>query len=157
MQTPPLTASLVSTLSGTPSGTDQNGKSVRTASNQSLILPAVASAAAAADGDLAGAASEAVSLSANVQIEAARDLPAPVYAEIWKGAMKVAQVDIHGHVTSYSGLVPSGGGGVGGPLLAAQRAVQVAQSIGGEIRTAGQALDGNTLLMRARLASAYLG
>lgn len=155
MQTPPLTASLVSTLSGTPSGADQNGKSVRTASNQSLILPAVASAAA--DGDLVGAASEAVSLSANVQIEAARDLPAPVYAEIWKGAMKVAQVDIHGHVTSYSGLVPSGGGGVGGPLLAAQRAVQVAQSIGGEIRTAGQALDGNTLLMRARLASAYLG
>lgn len=98
---------------------------------------------------------DTVSLSAEVRDQQVNDAPAPVYAEIWKGAIKVAQVDVYGHVVSYSGLVAAGGGGVAGPLLAAQRAIQVAQQTGGEIRTAGQALDGQTLLMRARLANAY--
>lgn len=96
-----------------------------------------------------------VSISANAQTRAAKGLPAPVYAEIWQGDIKVAQVDIHGHVTSYSAMLASGGGGLAGPLVAAQRAVQVAQLLGGEIRSAGQSLDKQTLLMRAKLASAY--
>jgi hypothetical protein len=59
-------------------------------------------------------------------------------------------------VISLNGMVASGGGGsLAGPLLAAQRAVQVAQQVGGEIRSAGQSLDGQTLLMRARLAKTY--
>ncbi len=96
-----------------------------------------------------------VSISANAQTQAAKGLPAPVYAEIWQGDIKVAQVDIHGHVTSYSAMLASGGGGLAGPLVAAQRAVQVAQLLGGEIRSAGQSLDKQTLLMRAKLASTY--
>ncbi|GAB1394743.1 hypothetical protein MASR1M60_29070 [Rhodocyclaceae bacterium] len=96
-----------------------------------------------------------VSISANAQTQAAKGFPAAVYAEIWQGDIKVAQVDIHGHVTSYSAMLASGGGGLAGPLAAAQRAVQVAQMLGGEIRSAGQSLDKQTLLMRAKLASAY--
>ncbi len=96
-----------------------------------------------------------VSISANAQTQAAKGLPAPVYAEIWQGDIKVAQVDIHGHVTSYSAMLASGGGGLAGPLVAAQRAVQVAQLLGGEIRSAGQSLDKQTLLMRAKLANTY--
>jgi len=81
--------------------------------------------------------------------------PGRVYAEIWKDDVKVAQVDIHGQVESLGGIVANGGSALAGPLLAAQRAVQVAQQTGGEIRSAGQPVDGRTLLMRARLNSAY--
>lgn len=101
---------------------------------------------------------DVVSVSAAARSPEAADVPAPVYAEIWKGAVKMAQVDIHGHVVSLNGMVASGGGGsLAGPLLAAQRAVQVAQQVGGEIRSAGQSLDRQTLLMRARLATTYGG
>ncbi len=98
---------------------------------------------------------DTVSLSAAVAAQETRDTAVPVYAEIWKGEIKLAQIDIHGQVTSYSSLLASGGGGLAGPLLAAHRAIQVAQQTGGEIRTAGQVLDSQTLLMRARLASTY--
>lgn len=102
------------------------------------------------------AVADKVSLSAEARVEEAPDQPAPVYAEVWKGPIKIAQIDVHGHVTSYSGLVPtSEGGGLAGAFLAAQRAVQVAQQVGGEIRAAGQSLDSQTLLMRARLARTY--
>lgn len=81
---------------------------------------------------------------------------AMVFAEIWKDGQKLAQVDTHGRVISLSGLVPPlEGGTLAGPLLAAQRAVQVAQQVGGEIRAAGQAIERDTLLMRARLARTY--
>ena len=66
-------------------------------------------------------------------------------------------MDIHGQVVSYSGQVPAGGGGMAGTLLAAQRAVQIALQTGGEIRTAGQPVNGQTLLMRARLEKTYIG
>lgn len=154
MQISPLAQTLVSTLANSSTGTEQPGKMARNSQSESAALEAV-SPIVTEDRPVGGTA-ETVSISAEVQAQAGNDAPVAVYAEIWKGLMKVAQVDIHGHVISYSGLVPSGGGGSGGPLLAAQRAVQVAQLTGGEIRTAGQALDGKTLLMRARLASAYV-
>lgn len=84
------------------------------------------------------------------------NMPSPIYAEIWKGMIKVAQIDIHGHVSSFSGLVQSSSGGIAGPILAAQRAVQVAQQVGGEIRAGGLPLDSQTLIMRARLAKTYI-
>lgn len=105
--------------------------------------------------NIAADESTSVAISAETRIAEARETQVPIYAEIWKGAIKLAQIDIHGHVISFSGLVPSGGGGLAGPLLAAQRTVQVAQQTGGEIRSAGQSLDGQTLLMRARLEKAY--
>jgi hypothetical protein len=39
--------------------------------------------------------------------------------------------------------------------MASLRAAQIAQAIGGEIRVAGQVLDGATLAMRARLRRVY--
>jgi hypothetical protein len=97
-----------------------------------------------------------VSLSANASESASQTADAVLYAEIWKDGRKVAQVDSHGRVTSFSGSVaPAEGSSIGGPLRAALRATQVAQAVGGEIRVAGQVLDGATLSMRARLAQAY--
>lgn len=97
-----------------------------------------------------------VSLSAEATADERSELPAPIYAEIWKEGVKIAQVDVHGRVMSFSGMVSSAeGGGLAGALLAAQRAVQVARQVGGEIRAAGQSLDSQTLLMRARLARTY--
>lgn len=117
---------------------------------RSATLPATAAAPGVAASD------SPVSLSAAAQQSAARqNSPAPVYAEIWQGSIKIAQVDLHGHVTSFSPLLASGGGGLAGPVQAAQRAVQVARMTGGEIRSAGQSLDGQTLMMRARLANTY--
>jgi hypothetical protein len=92
-----------------------------------------------------------------VRAQSANPPPSMVYAEIWRGGIKVAQVDIHGQVVSYSGQVAANGGvGMAGALLAAQRAIQIARQTGGEIRTAGQPVDGQTLLMRARLEKAYV-
>lgn len=111
-------------------------------------------------GDISGNAppdsphSDKVSISSASGPAASNGAPTAVYAEIWKGSVKLAQVDIHGHVTSFSGAAAPGGGG-GGTVIAAQRAVQLAQQTGGEIRVAGTPLNGQTLLARARLASAY--
>lgn len=124
-------------------------------------LVALAGSGAAASQGAADATDVAdvdnVSLSADARVKVAQYVPAPVYAEIWKGSVKLAEIDIHGHVSSHSMLVPSGGGGLAGPLVAAQRALQLEQQTGGEIRIGGQPLDGPTLLMRARLANAYAG
>jgi hypothetical protein len=98
--------------------------------------------------------SDKVSISPGSGPAASNLAATPVYAEIWKGSVKLAQVDIHGHVTSFSGTSAAGAGG-GGTLIAAQRAVQLAQQTGGEIRVAGTPLNGQTLLTRARLANAY--
>ncbi len=81
--------------------------------------------------------------------------PGRIYAEIWKDGVKLAQIDVHGQVIAADGSVKRGGGALAGPLLAAQRAVQVARQTGGEIRAAGQPIDPQTLLMRARLANTY--
>lgn len=101
-----------------------------------------------------------VSLSAEAsaaQQPAAEQAPvlAPIYAEIWRDGQRIAQVDIHGQVSSSAGVIATAGSGIAGPLLAAQRAVQTARQLGGEIRIAGQALDSQTVLMRERLANAY--
>lgn len=81
----------------------------------------------------------------------------PIYAEIWKNGMKVAEIDIHGGVNSVNGLVASAHGtvGNGGPLLAARRAAEIVRSIGGELRVGGQIIDGQTLDTRAKLKMAY--
>jgi hypothetical protein len=147
MQILPLTSAFVSPLAGTQTGLDKSGKAAQAALEES----AASRTNPPTHIEFAPNDTDTVSISAGFKTQA----PVPVYAEIWKGAVKVAQVDIHGHVISYSGLVASGGGGLAGPLLAAQRAVQLAQQTGGEIRTAGQVLDGQTLLMRARLANTY--
>jgi len=81
--------------------------------------------------------------------------PGRIYAEIWKNDVKLAQIDVHGQVIAADGLVKQGGGVLAGPLLAAQRTVQVANQTGGEIRAGGRSLDPETLLMQARLANAY--
>jgi hypothetical protein len=150
MQISPPSPALVSSLAGSTAALDKAGKS-----SQNPLVELATSAAAVAPVESGRGEVDTVSLSAEVRSREVGNAPAPVYAEIWKGAIKVAQVDIYGQVVSYSGLVPAGGGGVAGPLLAAQRAIQVAQQTGGEIRAAGQALDNQTLMMRARLASAY--
>lgn len=84
-------------------------------------------------------------------------VPAPVYAEVWKDGQKMAVIDSRGHVMALTGMIaPSQtGGGGGGQELAARRAAQIAHSIGGEIRVAGQTMDVPTLSMRAKLESAY--
>ncbi|MFA7280719.1 MAG: hypothetical protein WC100_11550 [Sterolibacterium sp.] len=81
----------------------------------------------------------------------------PVYAEIWKGGAKVAEIDIHGGVTPVNGLVAASPGTVAGDgaLLAARRAAEIVRSIGGEIRVGGQVMDSQTLDMRARLRQMY--
>jgi hypothetical protein len=151
MQISPSNPALVSPLNGSPIGPEKNGKALQGAA-QELTAPRNDPPAPVTP-ELND--TDTVSISATPGTLETDYSPAPVYAEIWKGSIKVAQVDIHGHVTSHSGMVASGGGGIAGPLLAAQRAVQVAQQTGGEIRTAGQTLDSQTLLMRARLANAY--
>lgn len=136
-----------------------SGRAAKHGWNESSAAQTVSAPAGEAERERAGGGAETVSVSAGaqtLQTIGVRDLPAPVYAEIWKGDMKLAEIDIHGHVTSFSGLVPSGRGSAGGALVAAQRAVQMAQLTGGEIRAAGQVIDGKTLLMRARLANAYV-
>lgn len=82
--------------------------------------------------------------------------PAPVYAEIWKDGIKVANIDTHGTITSFAGppLAPPVGG-AGGPWLAATRAAQVARAVGGEIRINGLVVDAGTAKMRVRLELAY--
>lgn len=152
MQILPSTLELGSPLSSKPTGPEAGGKGpLRELAARRTDPPTPDPATTGS------AATDSVSISPEVRTRGAGNSPSPVYAEIWKGTIKIAQVDIHGHVQSYSGLLASsGGGGLAGPLLAAQRAVQVAQQVGGEIRTAGQAIDGQTLLMRARLANSYL-
>jgi hypothetical protein len=82
---------------------------------------------------------------------------APVYAEIWKDGMKIAQIDIHGGVHSVDNLYSSapGSSGAGGTLLAARRAIEVARALGGEIRVGGESVDGQTLRMQAKVRAAY--
>lgn len=136
----------------------QTGKNIAGQAAQGVIAPVTDSS------PQTGKSAEASPDSANsdaVFISSATDAtsghaPAPVYAEIWKGSVKIAQVDIYGHITSSAGMLIAGSaGGGGGPIAAAQRAVQVAQQTGGEVRVAGAAINNQTLLTRARLASAY--
>lgn len=106
----------------------------------------------------ASAEESPVSLTAASELKGYAPEFAPVYAEIWKGGAKVAEIDIHGGVTPLNGLVAAAPGtvGSGGALLAARRAAEIVQSIGGEIRVAGQIIDSRTLDMRAKLQMAYV-
>lgn len=153
MQISPPISPLLSPLTGAPAGPEARGKATQGAIHEPVAPRVETSEPVVPESDTA----DIVSVSPQAREQEASAMPAPVYAEIWKGGQKVAQVDIHGHVVSLNGMVASGGGSsLAGPLLAAQRAVQVAQQVGGEIRSAGQSLDGQTLLMRARLAKAYV-
>jgi hypothetical protein len=80
-----------------------------------------------------------------------------IYAEIWKGNIKVAQIDAHGGVTSFVGRIAgmAGASGGGGAIMASLRAAQIAQAVGGEIRVAGQITGGAALAMRARVQQLY--
>lgn len=156
MQISPAISSLASPLTGAPTGLETRGKSTQAGNRESAALRAESTPVPTVASDASDSVSVSAQAQTQTQTQEAGNAPAPIYAEIWKGGVKLAQVDIHGHVTSLSGLVTSGGGGsVAGALLAAQRAVQVAQQVGGEIRSAGQPLDRQTLLMRARLANTY--
>jgi hypothetical protein len=152
MQIASTNLALLSPPNGSLLETEKRGKAAQSLPDERIAPQGNSPAPVALKSD----AVEKVSISQDVRAQDAGNTPVPVYAEIWKGSIKVAQVDIHGHVVSFSGLVASGGGGTAGQILAAQRAIQVAQQIGGEIRTAGgQTLDSQTLMMRSRLASAY--
>lgn len=148
MQISPPTVATASSLPNKPTDSSARGKGAPdklTAPRPELPAPERAQSDAA----------NKISISPQAGALETNTPSAPVYAEIWKGSVKVADIDTHGHVISHSGLLKSGGGSIGGPLLAAQRTIQVAQQVGGEIRTAGQPLDSQTLMMRARLANAY--
>lgn len=99
-----------------------------------------------------------VTLSATGKSKVSTPDSAPVYAEIWKNGMKIAEIDIHGGVNAANSLIVSEQGtiGSGGAILAARRAAEIARSIGGEIRVGGQIMDSKTLDMRAKLQMAYL-
>ena len=159
MQIASPTAAILAPLVGVPTGPDARGKAAQNTDEQLAAARAGKSENQDAPKEAAKLDNEAVdsvSVSTEARQKEASNVPAPIYAEIWKGSIKVAQVDVHGHVTSFTGMVaPGGGASVAGPLLAAQRAVQVAQQVGGEIRAAGQSLDSQTLVMRAKLASTY--
>lgn len=152
MQIQPPTLVQTSALAGLSTQVDGPGKSIQAAQGEALSTRGEADAPKVADD---GGVSGVVSLSGGTQPAWAANAIAPVYAEIWKDGVKLAEVDIHGQVISSSGLVMPATAGGSGPLVAAQRAAQVAQRMGGEIRTAGQLLDAQTLLMRAKLANAY--
>lgn len=129
------------------------------AGSQPPVVPSGRQAAAQAPlaaSDAAGGKEDWVSLSTADREGVPADDAAAVFAEIWKDGQKLAAVDSHGRVISWSGLVPPAeGASTNGLLLAPMRAARVAQAVGGEIRVAGQALDGDTLVMRARLARTY--
>jgi hypothetical protein len=175
MQITPPSPSLVSPLAVPTTGPEKNGRPDRNPADESNAAnlgkttqagqsaqsgqaAQSSSAPATTQGDSAASAvSENISISEASRTAISGRMPAPVYAEIWKGDIKVAQIDIHGQVQSFSGLVASGGGAsLAGPIQAAQRAIQVARMTGGEIRSAGQSLDSQTLLMRAKLANTYI-
>ncbi len=154
---PPTTSILAPVISGisVPTGADARGKTTQSADEQ-LATARVGKSEKPEGPAVETESVDSVSVSPEARRKEASNAPAAIYAEIWKGSVKVAQVDVHGHVTSFTGMVAAGGGAsVAGPLLAAQRAVQVAQQVGGEIRAAGQSFDSQTLVMRAKLASAY--
>ena len=96
-----------------------------------------------------------------VELSSSHDLPPvstlhPVYAEIWKNGIKIASVDRDGIVTSLVGpIAPALGGPTGGPLFAAIRAAQIAQSMGGELRSNGLTVDAGTLRNRVHLETTY--
>lgn len=149
MQIPSQSLSLATTLNGPAAGQEKSGKTAQ-ADSKAISTDAPAPIQVRSD------SADSVSISSTAPTQQAEQTNSPVYAEIWRGSIKLAQVDIYGHVESFTGLVLPGGGGSAGALLAAQRAVQIAQQTGGEIRTAGQTLDSQTLMMRARLANTYI-
>ena len=149
----PIQAFITAAAAGAGQG-DTPGRAQRQAGN--VAAPAVA--ASVVEGEAASPAvpsGDSVSLSLR-DAKTGPDRPAPVYAEVWKDGLKVAEVDSHGSVSASSGLIrlPTGGGS-GGAWLAAARAAQIAQAVGGEIRVAGQTMDGQTLAMRVKLQTAY--
>lgn len=152
MQISGTNVGLLSPLSDAQTGKDIAGQSAQGGinANSASSLKTNQSADVSAE----AGAQDRIAISSDFGLAASSRAPTPVYAEIWKGAVKLAEVDIHGHITSFSGMLAVGGGG-GGPVAAAQRAVQVAQQMGGEVRVAGTPVNNQAFLTRARLESAY--
>ena len=100
---------------------------------------------------------ETVTLAAASAPTTASYIPAAPYAEIWKDGRKMAEIDSRGDVSAFDGLVAAPASGGSGLALAAQRAAQIARSVGGEILVAGLVTDIPTLAMHARLSEAYGG
>lgn len=100
-------------------------------------------------------ASDAVTLSSSSDTDRAVQRASIPYAEIWRDGRKIASVDSTGEISSFEGTVAAPPGGGSGIALAAQRAVLIARSLGGEIRVAGQLTDPATLNMQNRLRTAY--
>lgn len=142
--------------SGEDKSTSQGAGAFASNAGLRAAAPVQAEAAPASANDASVAVEVSLSPAASAALPAEPARLAPVYAEIWRDGVRVAEVDIHGQVSSPSGVVGAAGSGLAGPLLAAQRAVQVARQLGGEIRTASGPVDSQTLLMRERLASKYL-
>jgi len=151
--TPALTAASSSLLPLAGNDDKRNLPAATTGTSGSPTAPGTAAPQAAPNPE--SDATISISPAASAARDAVRPVLSPVYAEIWRDGVRVAQVDVHGQVTSAEGVVAATGSGLAGPLLAAQRAVQAARQLGGEIRSAGQPVDGQTLLMRERLASTY--
>jgi hypothetical protein len=152
MQISPTQLASTAPFANSSSGPEKNGKPLTGPID--LTAPAQTTDAASA------IAEEAVSVSISTASPPPEPAytPAPVYAEIWKGSQKVAQIDFHGDVVSLTGQPASTGsaGSLAGPIVAAQRTAQLAQQLGGEIRVAGLSIDSQTLVMRAKIANTYL-
>ena len=98
---------------------------------------------------------ERISLSTLQDAASIAYIPAAPYAEIWKNGRKVAEVDSRGEVNVLEGVVAAHASFGTGLASAAQKAVMIARTIGGEIRVAGRPTDVPTLAMSARLSEAY--
>lgn len=98
---------------------------------------------------------ETVTLSATKASSGIAYTPAAPYAEIWKDGRKVASVDSRGNVSAYGDFVAPSLGGGSGISQAAQRAIQIARAVGGEIRVAGIVTDAATLTTGALLRETY--
>ena len=126
MQITPPSPSLVSPLAVQTTGPEKNGRPDRnpldegnaangsnaanSANSSKEAKSAQAAQTTAQENNGTPAVSENISISEASRTAVSSRMPAPVYAEIWKGDIKVAQIDIHGQVQSFSGLVASGGG-----------------------------------------------
>lgn len=144
--TSPQTAALLGNTAERPGKSSDRAVEVETAAVKT---------APAKDENKKITASAAVTLSPASDTAIAARHAAIAYAEIWRDGRKIAAIDSTGEISSFEGTIAAPPGGGSGIALAAQRAVLIARSLGGEIRVAGQVTDPATLTMQTRLRAAY--
>lgn len=149
-----ITGPLASNLPNTaPTGPNQTVTRNPNASRE--VTPTIARIAPVAEPEI-NESGAAVDLVVVTRQPAAPEHAAATFAEVWKDGRKVAEVDMHGGVTSLDGSVPPHTGASGAiPEQAARRAAQVAQAVGGELRSGGVLTDLRTLVTATRLRRAY--